>query len=56
MIIDVYYWFDKSTKRKAELADYYTFCDVAYRDIGFYSNMLVLEAIFYLEVFLNFLS
>lgn len=33
MIIDVYYWFDKSTKRKAELADYYTFCDVAYRDV-----------------------
>ena len=39
MIIDVYYWFDKSTKRKAVLADYYTFCDIAYRDVVKHVNI-----------------
>ena len=33
LVIDHFYWFDKSTKRKASLSDYYTFCDVTYRDI-----------------------
>uniref|UniRef100_A0A1X7TM57 DUF659 domain-containing protein n=1 Tax=Amphimedon queenslandica TaxID=400682 RepID=A0A1X7TM57_AMPQE len=32
-VIDIYYWFDKSTKRKATMAEYCTFCDVTYRDI-----------------------
>ena len=31
--IDLYYWFDKSTKRKNELADYCAFCDQQYRKI-----------------------
>ena len=33
MVIDLYYWFDKSTKRKASLAEYCTFCDTNYREI-----------------------
>ena len=33
MVIDLYYWFDKSTKRKANLAEYCTFCDTNYREI-----------------------
>ena len=32
-MIDMYYFFDKSTKRKAELADYCTFCDIEFRKI-----------------------
>ena len=31
--IDLYYWFDKSTKRKIELQSYCSFCDQAYRAI-----------------------
>lgn len=33
MVIDLFYWFDKSTKRKACLAEYCTFCDTSYREI-----------------------
>lgn len=33
MVIDLYYWFDKSTKRKANLVEYCNFCDTSYRDI-----------------------
>ena len=33
MVIDLFYWFDKSTKRKASLAEYCTFCDTSYREI-----------------------
>ena len=33
LVIDTYYWFDKSTKRKATMGDFCTFCDVDYRDI-----------------------
>ena len=33
MVIDLYYWFDKSTKRKANLQRYCVFCDTNYRDI-----------------------
>ena len=33
MVIDLYYWFDKSTKRKASLAEYCTFCDTNYSEI-----------------------
>ena len=32
-MIDIYYFFDKSTKQKAGLADYCTFCDVEFRKI-----------------------
>ena len=32
-MIDIFYHFDKSTKRKAELADYCTFCDVEFRRV-----------------------
>ena len=31
--IDIYYWFDKSTKRKNSLLSYCTFCDQEYRNI-----------------------
>ena len=31
--IDLYYWFDKSTKRKNELKSYCTFCDQENREI-----------------------
>ena len=33
MVVDLYYWFDKSTKRKASLAGYCSFCDTSYREI-----------------------
>ena len=31
LCIDIYYWFDKSTKRKNGLHEYWTFCDQEYR-------------------------
>ena len=33
LLIDNFYYFDKSTKRKNELAEYCDFCDVEYRKI-----------------------
>ena len=33
MVIDLFYWFDKSTKRKASLQRYCHFCDTTYREI-----------------------
>ena len=33
LLIDTYYYFDKSTKRKSGLAEYCTFCDTQYRKI-----------------------
>lgn len=33
MVIDLFYWFDKSTKRKANLQSYCVFCDTSYREI-----------------------
>ena len=32
-MIDTYYYFDKSTKRKNSLADYSVFCDVEKRKL-----------------------
>ncbi len=32
-MIDTYYYFDKSTKRKNGLSDYYSFCNVEFRQI-----------------------
>ncbi len=32
-MIDIFYYFDKSTKRKAELNEYCIFCSVEYRKI-----------------------
>ena len=32
-MIDLFYWFEKSTKRKANLSEYCTFCDTDYRKI-----------------------
>ena len=32
-LIDLYYWFDKSTKRKNILQDYCQFCDHEYRSV-----------------------
>ena len=28
--VDIYYWFDKSTKRKQERERFFTFCDISY--------------------------
>lgn len=33
MVIDIYYFFDKSTKRKSELADYCSFCNTTFRQV-----------------------
>lgn len=33
LVVDNFYYFDKSTKRKNELADYCAFCDVQFRQI-----------------------
>ena len=33
MAIDLFYWFDKSTKRKASLERYCVFCDTSYREV-----------------------
>ena len=33
MLVDLYYWFDKSTKRKNALAEFCSFCDTEYRQI-----------------------
>ena len=33
LVIDLFYWFDKSTKCKASLSNYCTFCDVTCKDI-----------------------
>jgi len=33
LVIDIFYWFDKSTKRKSSLQEYCCFCDVQYRKI-----------------------
>ena len=32
-MVDLYYWFDYSTKRKNKLAEYANFCDQEYRQI-----------------------
>ena len=32
-VIDLFYWFNKSTKQKSELQSYYTFCDQDYQAI-----------------------
>ena len=31
--VDLYYWFDKSSKRKSILKEYYDFCDQDYQEI-----------------------
>ena len=33
LIIDLFYWFEKSIKRMACLSEYCTFCDVNYREV-----------------------
>lgn len=33
VLIDLYYWFDKSSKRKGKLAEYYEFCDQEYQQV-----------------------
>lgn len=33
LLVDLYYWFDKSTKRKNTLAEFCTFCDMQYKTI-----------------------
>ena len=38
LVVDLFYWFVKSTKRKAGLVEYCTFSDIHYRDIGKHVN------------------
>ena len=33
VLIDPYYWFDKSSKRKGKLAEYFEFCDQEYQQV-----------------------
>ena len=33
MMVDTYFYFDKSTKRKNNLAEYSSFCDIEYRQV-----------------------
>ena len=33
LVIDLFYWFDKSTKRKYALSEYCGYCDTEYRQI-----------------------
>lgn len=33
LAVDVFYWFDKSTKRKSSLEEYCCFCDVGYKQV-----------------------
>ena len=33
LAIDIFYWFDKSTKRKSSLEEYCCFCDVGYKQV-----------------------
>ena len=33
LVVDMFYWFDKSTKRKSSLEEYCCFCDIQYRKI-----------------------
>ena len=33
LLVDLFYWFDKSTKRKNTLAEFCTFCDMQYRAV-----------------------
>ena len=33
VLIDLYYWFDKSSKRKGKLAEYFEFCDQEYQQV-----------------------
>ena len=33
VVVDLFYWFDKSTKRKSSLEEYCCFCDVNYKKI-----------------------
>ncbi|XP_032232397.2 uncharacterized protein LOC5507745 [Nematostella vectensis] len=38
LMVDVFYWFDQSTKRKAKLVEYAQFCDQEYRKILKYGS------------------
>ena len=33
LVVDIFYWFDKSTKRKSSLEEYCCFCDVGYKQV-----------------------
>ena len=32
-MVDLFYWFDKSAKRKGKLKEYYEFCDQEYQGV-----------------------
>ena len=36
--VDNYYWFDKSSKRKSILKEYYEFCDTNYQEIRHFTT------------------
>ena len=36
--VDLYYWFDKSSKRKSALLEYYEFCDQEYEEVIRYAS------------------
>ena len=38
LCIDVFYWFNKSTKRKGVLIEFCSFCDTAYHEVVRYVN------------------
>ena len=41
VVINLFYWFEKSTNRKAGLVEYCTFCDVDYRQIVKHVSSLI---------------
>ena len=39
LVIDLYYWFGKSTKRKGVLAEYMEFCKALVNKVAFFGEM-----------------
>ena len=39
LCVDVFYWFDKSTKRKGVLKEFCDFCDTSYREVVRYISV-----------------
>ena len=43
MVVDLYYWLDKSTKQKNQLSKFCDFCDVKYRKVIKHVSTLALS-------------